>query len=101
MPATDLAHPVKDRPLSIQEYIRLQQFPDDWKVAGGLADRYRQIGNAVPVGFAKVIGEMVAGLIAGHDFQEPKLKNRLSRYVGTDDVSWLEAVEKSDELALA
>ena len=28
MPATDLAHPEKNRPLSIEEYKRIQQFPD-------------------------------------------------------------------------
>ncbi len=30
MPATDLAHPVENRPLSIEEYKRIQEFPDDW-----------------------------------------------------------------------
>ena len=50
MPATDLIHPVEDRPLSIEEYARIQMFPDDWKFAGSLADIYKQIGNAVPVG---------------------------------------------------
>ena len=32
MPATDLAHPELNRPLSIQEYKRIQEFPDDWKL---------------------------------------------------------------------
>ena len=34
MPATDLCHPEKDRPLSIQEYARIQEIPDDWKYFG-------------------------------------------------------------------
>ena len=34
MPATDLGHPVEDRPLSIQEYKRIQEFPDNWKLSG-------------------------------------------------------------------
>ena len=50
MPATDLVHPTEDRPLSVEEYARIQMFPDDWKFAGTLADIYKQIGNAVPVG---------------------------------------------------
>jgi DNA (cytosine-5)-methyltransferase 1 len=50
MPATDLVHPIENRPLSIEEYARIQMFPDYWKFAGSLADIYKQIGNAVPVG---------------------------------------------------
>lgn len=50
MPATSLAHPEEDRALSIEEYARIQMFPDDWKFAGNLRDIYKQIGNAVPVG---------------------------------------------------
>lgn len=50
MPATDLAHPEEDRALSIEEYARIQMFPDDWKFAGNLAAIYKQIGNAVPTG---------------------------------------------------
>ena len=50
MPATELAHPTENRPLSIQEYKRIQEFPDDWVIEGSLLDKYKQIGNAVPVG---------------------------------------------------
>ena len=50
MPATDLMHPVEDRALSIEEYARIQMFPDTWVFKGTLADIYKQIGNAVPVG---------------------------------------------------
>ncbi len=57
--ATMLCHPIKDRPLSIHEYARIQQFPEDWKFAGTTAEKYKQIGNAVPVGLAKAIGEAV------------------------------------------
>ncbi|MEZ5163832.1 MAG: DNA cytosine methyltransferase [Fimbriimonadaceae bacterium] len=51
MPATLLAHPEELRPLSVQEYQRLQTFPDDWKICGSTAQKYRQLGNAVPVFF--------------------------------------------------
>lgn len=63
--ATMLCHPKKDRPLSVKEYGRLQQFPDDWIVAGTTAAKYRQIGNAVPVGLAKAIGEAVISAAEG------------------------------------
>ncbi len=54
--ATTLCHPVKDRPLSIAEYKRIQGFPDDWYVAGSVRDRYRQLGNALPVLLGKALG---------------------------------------------
>ncbi len=57
--ATMLCHPTKDRPLSIKEYARIQQFPEDWVFTGTTAAKYKQIGNAVPVGLAKAIGEAV------------------------------------------
>ncbi|MCK9216142.1 MAG: DNA cytosine methyltransferase, partial [Rhodoferax sp.] len=47
--ATMLCHPAELRPLSVLEYARLQQFPDNWKFEGKTGDCYRQIGNAVPV----------------------------------------------------
>lgn len=50
MPATDLMHPTEDRALSVEEYARVQMFPDDWVFKGSIADVYKQIGNAVPVG---------------------------------------------------
>jgi DNA (cytosine-5)-methyltransferase 1 len=56
MPATLLAHPEQLRPLSVQEYARLQTFPDAFRFVGTLRDRYRLIGNAVPVAFAAEIG---------------------------------------------
>ncbi|MFV9503212.1 MAG: DNA cytosine methyltransferase [Oscillochloridaceae bacterium umkhey_bin13] len=54
--STLLCHPEELRPLSVQEYARLQQFPDHWHFCGSLAARYRQIGNAVPVGLGYAIG---------------------------------------------
>lgn len=57
--ATMLCHPVQDRPLSVKEYARIQQFPDDWIFKGTVAAKYKQIGNAVPVGLAKAIGDAV------------------------------------------
>ena len=58
MPATDLAHPELNRPLSIEEYKRVQEFPDDWKLAGNLRYQYKQIGNAVPPLVAKTFGKI-------------------------------------------
>lgn len=64
--ATMMCHPIKDRPLSVAEYARIQQFPDDWIFMGSMVDKYRQIGNAVPVGLAKAIGQMLIS-VANND----------------------------------
>lgn len=87
MPATDLCHPDKDRPLSIQEYKRLQEFPDDWKLAGSVIDQYRQVGNAVPGSLGAAIGHLITGLCKGKKIiSYPDFT--YSRYCGTDHVSW-------------
>lgn len=57
--ATMMCHPTKSRPLSVKEYKRIQQFDDDWILTGTIASKYRQIGNAVPVGLAKAIGKAI------------------------------------------
>ena len=54
-----LCHPTQNRPLSIREYARIQQFPDDWIFTGTSTEKYRQIGNAVPVGLAEALGKVV------------------------------------------
>lgn len=56
MKQTDRCHPLEVRPFSYRENARIQTFPDDWIFCGKLNDKYRQIGNAVPVNLAKEIG---------------------------------------------
>lgn len=70
--ATMLCHPVKDRPLSVREYARIQQFPDDWKITGTTANLYKQIGNAVPVGLAEAVGRAIIATASGHSKIETK-----------------------------
>ncbi|MFH0896017.1 MAG: DNA cytosine methyltransferase [Bacteroidota bacterium] len=67
MPATELAHPTKSRPLSVEEYKRVQQFPDNWSIQGSIVEQYRQIGNAVPVGLGKAIGLSIINHSSGKD----------------------------------
>ena len=87
MPATDICHPEENRPLSVQEYARIQQFPDDWIFCGDIKDRYKQIGNAVPVGLGEAVGRAILAHIAGRD-EQPPAGFPFSRYKGTDEVSW-------------
>ena len=49
-------HPEQDRALSIREAACLQTFPEDFIFEGSMASMARQIGNAVPVRLAKLIG---------------------------------------------
>lgn len=53
---TDRCHPEEVRPFTVREYARIQTFPDDWEFIGGIGQKYKQIGNAVPVELARQIG---------------------------------------------
>lgn len=64
--ATLLCHPHETRPLSVNEYARIQGFPDTWKFEGKVSDCYRQIGNAVPIPLGKAIGEMLVSVALGN-----------------------------------
>lgn len=63
--ATMLCHPTQDRPLSVKEYARIQQFPDDLVFTGSIAEQYKQIGNAVPGGLGKALGETLLSIALG------------------------------------
>ncbi len=56
MKQTDRCHPLEVRPFSYRENARIQTFPENWKFCGSLNEKYKQIGNAVPVNLAKEIG---------------------------------------------
>ncbi|HBD92005.1 MAG: DNA (cytosine-5-)-methyltransferase [Rhodobacteraceae bacterium GWE1_64_9] len=45
---------------STREAARIQTFPDDYRLHGAWSECMRQIGNAVPVELARVVGESVA-----------------------------------------
>ncbi|WP_288398325.1 DNA cytosine methyltransferase [uncultured Serratia sp.] len=84
MPATDLAHPEELRPLSIQEYKVIQQFPDEWIIKGKLLDKYKQLGNAVPVGLGYAVGKIILKHMQGKEIKIiPGFK--YSRYKKTSD----------------
>jgi DNA (cytosine-5)-methyltransferase 1 len=88
MPATDLAHPSDNRPLSIQEYKRLQEFPDDWALAGPLIEQYKQVGNAVPASLGRAIGQTVMALLKAQPVAVPAAGFAYSRYKNTSDREW-------------
>jgi DNA (cytosine-5)-methyltransferase 1 len=57
--STMLGHPLEDRPLSIEEYKEIQQFPQNWKLPSSINSQYMLIGNAVPVGLAYAVAKEV------------------------------------------
>ena len=59
---TERCHPVETRPLSVREYARIQTFPDEWQFMGTMSDKYKQIGNAVPVNLAWAVGRSLIRL---------------------------------------
>lgn len=93
MPATDLGHPEEDRPLSVAEYKRIQEFPDSWEIKGSLINKYKQIGNAVPVSVGKAIGRLIISLASNEKVENiPNFK--YSRYLNTSHDSFIYDFEK-------
>ena len=97
MPATDLCHPTEDRPLSVEEYSRIQEFPDDWIICGPILEQYRQIGNAVPIKLGEAIAKTIIADMNGELL--PQYQGfPYSRYKNTNDKTWrkqMESVMKS------
>ena len=87
MPATDLCHPTENRPLSVEEYACIQEFPADWTICGPILEQYKQIGNAVPIKLGKAIGKTILEDMSGENV--PKYANfPYSRYKNTNDITW-------------
>jgi DNA (cytosine-5)-methyltransferase 1 len=57
--STMLCHPEANRPISVEEYRRIQGFPDDWDLPGSTSTKYKLIGNAVPVHLSNAIAKHV------------------------------------------
>jgi DNA (cytosine-5)-methyltransferase 1 len=65
--STNLGHPLEDRPLSIEEYIAIQEFPKGYYLEGSITQKYTQIGNAVPIRLAEIIGAKILETIEKND----------------------------------
>ena len=60
---TDRCHPTETRPLTVREYARIQTFPDEYEFCGTVSQKYRQIGNAVPVKMAYHIASSIMSIL--------------------------------------
>lgn len=87
MPATDLCHPTEDRPLSVEEYAAIQEFPQDWKICGPILEQYRQIGNAVPIKLGAAIAKRIIADMHGEHYS-PAAEYHYSRYKNTNEIAW-------------
>ena len=94
MPATDLCHPIENRPLSVEEYSRIQEFPDDWVICGPILEQYKQIGNAVPIKLGEAIAKTILSDIKGEKL--PQINGfPYSRYKNTNDITWRITMNKA------
>lgn len=85
MPATDLCHPELNRPLSVGEYASIQEFPRNWNFFGSTIDKYKQIGNAVPVKLGLAAGKVIMNDL-NDKTEHPPEGFRFSRYKNTSDL---------------
>ena len=100
MPATDLCHPTENRPLSVEEYARIQEFPDNWKICGPINEQYKQIGNAVPIKLGEAIARTIIADMRGEIL--PSIPGfSFSRYKNTSDITWRKAMNQALEKARA
>ena len=85
--ATMMCHPRANRPLSVHEYARIQQFPEEWIFVGTTSAKYKQIGNAVPVGLAEAIGRAIVAtadktaMIKTKRFRGTDIHNRIKNAI--------------------
>lgn len=57
----------ENRHFTVNEFKRLQTFPDSYEIAGTRSDQIRQLGNSVPPQVARILGLAVLDQIFGAD----------------------------------
>ena len=66
---------------TVRESARIQTFPDDFVFSGSWTESMRQIGNAVPVELARIIGKSVYDQLKGVKESEEQKWNACHRAV--------------------
>jgi DNA (cytosine-5)-methyltransferase 1 len=61
---TSMCHPTKLRAITVGEAAAIQEFPPAWQFSGTVGEKFKQVGNAVPVRLGKVAGECVKDLLS-------------------------------------
>jgi DNA (cytosine-5)-methyltransferase 1 len=57
---TSMCHPTETRALTLRECAAVQGFPAEWEFKGTTAQKYAQVGNAIPVRLGEVAGQVLA-----------------------------------------
>ena len=65
-PKAPHCHPDELRALSVEECAAIQTFPEGFCFTGSRGQKYRQLGNAVPVKFAQAVAEHLKLHMAAH-----------------------------------
>ena len=68
-----------NRQLTVRERLRLQSFPDSWRVAGSTRAQVRMAGNATPPLLAEVIGRALVSQLVDQDAEFGALPELLRR----------------------
>lgn len=69
-----------NRPLAVEELLRLQTFPRNWKIHGGTVASVRQVGNATPPLLAEAVGRALGSQLFQLKYQDrPTLSISRSR----------------------
>jgi DNA (cytosine-5)-methyltransferase 1 len=66
---TPHCHPDELRCLSVEECVAIQIFPPGFCLAGSRGQKYKQLGNAVPVTLAKAVAEHLKQHMARQDVE--------------------------------
>ena len=66
------------RYLSVRECARIQTFPDDYVFLGSWSEAMRQLGNAVPMKLAEIVGRSVVKALTGQTAAEIQFLTRES-----------------------
>lgn len=83
------------RRLTLAEVAGLQGFPADWYLAGSKAQQFKQVGNAVPTVFGRVLGLTIARCLAAQREGEPLSK--VARAKVPEDIAGAIAYTKKEE----
>jgi DNA (cytosine-5)-methyltransferase 1 len=63
------------RYFTVRESARLQNFPDEFKFHGSWTETMRQLGNAVPVDLATIVGVSVINALANANLRGTMIRS--------------------------
>lgn len=63
----------ENRPLAVEEQLRIQGFPDEWRVVGNHREQTVQVGNATPALLAEVLGMSIRRSLEDDESSDPSL----------------------------